>query len=119
MKFRPERISNLIREELSKLIVRELEFGGALVTLTDVEVNKKMEYAKVGVTVFPSSSADEVIAELKKQQGELQYKLLRILNIRPMPRIDFFIDHGPENAARIEKALLEDPSTGVGEEDKI
>lgn len=109
MNHRPERVANLIREELSKLIVRELEFGGALVTLTTVEVNAKMELAKVGVTVFPSGQAKEVLRTLKRAQGELQYKMVRILNIRPMPRIDFFVDHGPENAARVEKALLENP----------
>ena len=110
MKHRPERVGKLIREELSALIARELEFPGALVTLTDVEVNKKLEIAKVGVTVFPSEKADECLAVLKRSQGQLQHGLNHKLNIRPMPRIHFFPDHGPENAARVEKKLLDDPA---------
>jgi ribosome-binding factor A len=110
MNHRPERVASLIREELSLLIVRELEFPDTLVTLTDVEVNKKLELAKVGVTVFPSEKADETMAVLKRSQGQLQRLLNHKLNIRPMPRIDFFPDHGPENAARVEKKLLDHPA---------
>ena len=104
----PERISNLIREYLGELIVRELEFPGALVTLTDVDVDKNMDIAKVGVSVVPSAKSHEALRTLTAAQGELQHKLLLKLNIKPMPRIHFFIDHGSENAAHIEKILIEE-----------
>lgn len=107
MNHRPERVASLIREELALIIARELEFP-ALVTLTEVEVNKKLETAKVGVTVYPSEQDEECLAVLKRAQGEMQHLLNRKLNIKPMPRIDFFLDHGPENAARVEKKLMED-----------
>lgn len=108
MNHRPERVSSLIREELSKLIERELEFPDMLVTLTDVNIDKKLEGAKVGVTVFPSEKSAEAMKILADAQGEMQYKLNRILNIKPMPRIHFFADYGPENAARVEKKLLDE-----------
>lgn len=115
MNHRPERVGSLIREELAKLIARELEFGGALVTLTDVEIDKKLDTAKVGVTVFPSDKGEESLKILRQAQGELQWQLLRKINIKPMPHIYFFLDYGPENAARVEKALLDDPSTDSGQ----
>jgi ribosome-binding factor A len=105
--FRAERVSKLIRRELSKIIEREVEFHSALVTIMEVEVDKKLERAKVGVSVIPSSAGDAALAELEKRAGALQHLLMEKVNIKPMPRIVFALDRGPENVARVEK-LLED-----------
>jgi len=110
MNYRPLRSGNLIRDELAVMIEKDLEFNGALVTITEVEVDKKLETAKVFVSVIPSSSAKEALEILKAAQGELQHQLLKKINIKPMPRIYFEIDHGPENAAKIEKIILESGS---------
>lgn len=106
MNFRSERVSKLIREELAKIIIREVEFSDALVTITAVEVDKKLEHAKVSVSVIPSSSGPAALADLLKRAGALQYLLMKKINIKPMPRIAFELDRGLENAASIEKVLL-------------
>jgi ribosome-binding factor A len=106
MNFRPLRVANLLRDELGMMIARELEFPGALVTITEVEVKKKMDVANILVSVLPSEKSDEALRILQASRGELQYKLVRKLNIKPMPQFIFSIDHGPENAAAVEKALL-------------
>jgi ribosome-binding factor A len=67
----------------------------------------------VWVSVIPSSKEAEVMREFGRRAGEMQFKLNRLLNIRPMPRISFEIDHGPENAAKVEKMLLEDDNKEV------
>ncbi len=104
MNFRSERVGKLIREELSKIMLREAEFP-ALVTITQVEVDKNLEGARVNVSVIPASGNDDVLAILNKQAGYFQHLLLRKINIKPMPRIFFAIDHGFENAATVEKLL--------------
>lgn len=104
--FRSQRVSKLIREELAKLIAREIDFNGALATITEVEVDKKLEHAKVKVSVIPSDRTTTVIKELDKQAGHLQHLLLKKINIKPMPRIAFAIDRGYENAAKVEKNLI-------------
>ena len=38
---------SLIREELGKLLERDFDFNGALVTVIDVSVDEKFEYAVV------------------------------------------------------------------------
>ena len=71
MNHRPERVQSLIQEELSKIVVREIEFPeGALATITSVEVEKKLEWAKVLVSVIPSSVAAKVMQSLTKSAGE-------------------------------------------------
>ncbi len=106
--FRFQRVSSLIREKLSWIIEREVEVPGALITITEVDVTKKLDYAKVRVSVFPSEKAGDAIRELGRRAGELQHILNRTLNIKPMPRISFDLDRGPENAAIVEKILLKD-----------
>ncbi len=106
MNFRPLRVGKLIREELSELILREVEFPNAVATITEVAVDKKMDTARVYVSVIPSAKAPEVLKTLNAARNELQFQLLKKINIKPMPHILFEIDHGPENAAAVEKALL-------------
>jgi len=105
--FRSERVSKLIREELSKILERELEFE-ALVTVTEVVTDKKMEHAKVLVSVLPETGEADAIKKLGAEAGRLQHELLKKINIKPMPRIYFEVDHGNENAAKVEKALLDE-----------
>ena len=107
MKYRPLRVGDLIQKELSELIQREFEFDGALITLSSVEVDKKMERALVSVSVIPSEKLDEVVKILEKAQGFLYHLLFKKLNIKPMPHLMFRADKGFENAAIIEKKLLE------------
>jgi ribosome-binding factor A len=104
--FRAERVSKLLKEHISELIVREVEFKNALVTVTDVEVDKKLDHAKVKISVIPADRALAAIHELDKQASHLQYLLLKKINIKPMPRIAFAVDHGYENAAQVEKRLM-------------
>ena len=94
-------------EQLDKLILKELEFPGALVTVTGVDIQKDLDYAAVNVSVLPSAKEDEVLKILTKNQKHLQHLLLRKINIKPMPEIRFKIDIGLERAAEVEKALLE------------
>ncbi len=104
---RRERISQLVRDIMSKLLIRELEFPmGTLVTITEVDVSEDLEHAKVRVSVLPAAQEEKVISVLNKFRGHLQGKLGSTLNIRPMPQILFSVDHGLENAAFVEKNLM-------------
>ncbi len=111
MNHRPERVGKLIREELATMVLREVEFpAGVFVTITAVEVDRTLEHAKVEVSVIPSDGETEkaVLETLAARAGELRYQLMKKINIKPMPRIFFAIDHGYLNAANVEKLLEED-----------
>ncbi len=108
MKYRIERINSLIREELGKILLKEVEFPGALVTITEVKTSKDIDKAMVGVSVLPSEESGETLKILNRNIRHLQYLLMKKINIKPMPQISFRIDHGPENLAKVEKLLLQD-----------
>jgi ribosome-binding factor A len=105
--FRSERVSKLIREQLAAIIIREVDLPpGALATITEVEVDKKLEHAKVKLSVIPSERGTIVLKQLDAQVAHLQHLLTKKINIKPMPRIAFALDHGYENAAQVEKRLM-------------
>lgn len=89
------------------MIIREMELP-ALATLTEVDVDKNLEGARVKVSVIPASGEKAVLTALTERAGYFQHLLLKKINIKPMPRIHFVIDHGPENAAKVEKILGQD-----------
>ena len=108
MKHRPERVSSLIKQILSLILLKEVEIDSVLITLTDVEIkNKDLQLAKVKVSVIPTGRSKDVLKLLKSRQGYLQHLLNEKMNIKPMPRIEFEIDYGMEKAAGVEKALME------------
>ena len=80
--FRRERIESLILEELNKLIIKELEFSGALVTITGVEVSEDSENALVKFSTLPTEKSDMVFKIFKKFVGRLQFLLLKKINIK-------------------------------------
>ncbi|MBI4095069.1 MAG: ribosome-binding factor A [Candidatus Liptonbacteria bacterium] len=114
MNYRPLRVGKLIREELNKLIQREVEISGALATITDVAIDKKLERARVYVSVLPMEKSAGALDLFKKSEGRLQYLLGRKLNIKPMPHIEFVPDRGPEHAAEVEKILIKDQNNESG-----
>ena len=108
MNYRDLRVGNLIRDELAKLMIKEFEFPGAVVTITEVEVDKKLETAAVKMSVLPSEKAEKVLKALRKGEQYFQHLVSDEIHIKPMPKIRFELDHGPENAARVERLLMEE-----------
>lgn len=107
---RSERLTSLLQAELGKLIIKEMDIApGVIATISSINIPDNSEYADIGISVFPENAGNDTIKEFKKAAGSLHYKLIRILNIRTVPRLQFFLDHGAENAAAIEKVVIKNP----------
>lgn len=105
---RKERLSDLIAQYLSEIMLRELDIEpGTLATISEVNVGEDLHRAVVHVSVLPSEKGKEVMEYIVKRAPHLQFLLGRKLNIRPMPELHFELDKGLENAAKVEKKLLE------------
>lgn len=106
--FRSERVGSVIQEELSKMIIRDIELPGGLVTIVLVHVDQKLEHARVHVSVIPAAMEEKAFRALNMKIGEFQHQLNRKMGIRPMPLISFVLDRGNENAAKVEKLLKQE-----------
>lgn len=89
--YRNLKIASVIQEELGKLLLREFDFGDVLVTITEVAIGEDLQEAKVKLSILPFEKEPETFILINKRRGELQHKLLKKINIKPMPSIRFQI----------------------------
>ena len=109
MKNRILRLNSLIKRELSRILLRELDLeAGTLLTIIEVLVSKDLQKALVRVSIFPSERANRTMKILQKKQGLLEHYLLKHLKIRFIPKLVFELDKSLEQAAAIEKLILDD-----------
>lgn len=113
MSHRILQINELIRHELAPLFLTEFEFPkNCLVTIIRVETSKDLHYAKVWISVMPTTFIPKVLARLKANVGHLQFLLNKKLTMRPLPRLNFAIDNTEQKAADIEALLDQIKKTG-------
>lgn len=108
MSRRIERVNEVIKEVVSRIILREVEFSpGVLVTLTRVETAQDLRDSNIFISVLPEKDLDKTVGFLNKRAGALQKKLNEKLRMKPLPRIKFLAEKETAKAARIE-AILEE-----------
>lgn len=90
--YRNLKIASVIEHELSNLFLKRLDFDDALVTITNVHVDEKLEEARVTVSVLPFEKGPKIFILLGRERSELQHQLLHRMNIKPMPRIEFELE---------------------------
>lgn len=105
MSTRIEKVNSLLKHEISKIIVRDFDFSGTIITLTHVDASANLIQAKTYISVLPEEKTDHIIGVLNKGVYDVQKKINRLLNMRPVPRIIFVRDKEVAEAARVEKIL--------------
>ena len=104
---RLERVNQLMKEEISRLVQRELKDPRlGFVTITEVDVTPDLRQAKVYVSVL--GSEDKWVASFKAMEsarGFIWSALRKNLDLRVTPQLLFRPDRSMEHAARM-SALL-------------
>jgi ribosome-binding factor A len=104
---RLDRVNQLIKEEVSTLLQRELKDPRlGFVTVTEVDTAKDLRVAKVFVSVLGDQQQWAAsLAALASARGFVRNWLRQHLDLRVTPEIDFRPDHSMEHAARIQSLL--------------
>lgn len=106
MSKRIQKVNQLIKKELSQIILREVEFpAGVLATLTRVESSPNLAEGRVYISVLPEKMAKRTLEILNRMIYELQHRINRRLNMRPIPRLRFVEEKKMAEAGRIEEIL--------------
>jgi len=107
--LRLKRINDRIKEILSLVLLAKIDdprLSGVMVT--DVKVDRELDYANIYVSALEGQSrTEEVLDALKHASGFLRYEISQEIDLRVTPRLRFFWDPTPEKAARIDSLLLE------------
>ncbi|NCF13384.1 MAG: 30S ribosome-binding factor RbfA [Verrucomicrobiaceae bacterium] len=91
MSQRLDRINELLRREISTVLQRDFEFGGALVTVSGVDITQDLREAKVFVGVLGGYGA-KVIEQLSQRRALIQSRVAKRVVLRCTPKLDFRLD---------------------------
>ena len=106
MSERIPQVNQLIKKELSQIILREVEFPrDILATLTRVETTSNLNESKVYISCIPETKQESVLKSLNSQVWHLQQLLNKRLRMRPIPKIIFLKEKETVEAGKIEEIL--------------
>jgi len=106
MSRRIEKINELLKQEISSLILRELDFKrDVIITVTKVETYSDLNKARVGISILPFSKSEQVLKILNAKNSEIQRLLNQKLKMKIVPKIKFKLDSSAEKISRVEQLL--------------
>lgn len=104
MTRRTERVNELVREEISDLLQREIKdprFTG-LVSVTDVHVSPDLRHARVFVSIMGSpEERKETFRALTAASHFIRRELGKRMTTRHTPELDFRLDDSLERGAHL------------------
>ena len=104
MAHRIERVNNLIRQEISELLQRQVKDPrlGNFITVTGVSVSTDLKYAKIFVSCISSEEEkQEMLHALVAASGFFRNELARHLRLRRIPELSFQWDDSIERGAHL------------------
>lgn len=104
-KFRKEKINELLKRELSELIMKEVKDPRVqgFVTVTEVDISKDMKSAKVYVSIFgiDENEKKKCFKGLQSSENYLSYRISKNIRLRYTPHLTFYIDDSLEKGFNI------------------
>ena len=104
MAHRIERVNNLIRQEMSELLQREVKDPrlSSFVTVNEVVTSSDLRRAKIFVSHIGSEGEkQETLSVLDSASGFLRNELARRLKLRRIPELSFHWDDSIERGAHL------------------
>jgi ribosome-binding factor A len=102
---RREKIENLLREELGKILDRNFDFpAGTMVTVTHITTSSDGHYGNVYISIL-GQDPKGALAILKKNIYHIQKAVNRRLRIRPVPKLVFKLDREELNREKVERSI--------------
>lgn len=117
MSTRTERMADLIRDEISRMLLRDLRDPRlGFVTLTGASVSPDLRNVRVFVSVLGDENARAGSLEaLRSASGLIRRTLFKNLNLRFAPTVSFAFDDSLEKGERIERVLRQIHESSGGE----
>ncbi|GHT11879.1 ribosome-binding factor A [Bacteroidia bacterium] len=101
------KVNKQLQKDLAEIIQRQgmAAYGGAMVSVVDVDVSPNLGYAKVYLSIFPIEKTEDVKAliNVKTLRNELAHRVKHQLRI--VPELSIHIDTSLDYVEHIEQLL--------------
>ena len=107
MRYRKLRVQDLIREEISSIIQRDIKDPGmGFVTILEVKMSEDLRVAKIFCSVYgDDETKQKTLDALKRSKGYIRFLLGKRIKLRYTPEIAFSLDTTYDTVAKIEEIL--------------
>ena len=102
MSRRIEQVNSLLKKEVAKALLKEIDIGDSMVTVTAVKMSRNLRMCWISISVMPEEKEKEVMRSLKKSIYDIQMAINKKLKMR-VPKIYFEIDEGIKNLYKIDE----------------
>jgi ribosome-binding factor A len=112
---RSQRVSELLKEEISQIIQDMKDRRKGFVTVTHVWVSDDLRHAKVYVSIYgDEQSKERTLSCLEDAKGFVRTQIAKRVRMRYIPSIKFEFDSSLEESQRVWQILkdLKNESTG-------
>ncbi len=106
MKHRLERVSEILKREVSEFILREFTFPGALVTVQHVDVTPDLKHSNVYISALGDEDARKAaIHKIQESRSMIQHAVSRRVVLKYTPQLHFRLDTAIERGTRVIELL--------------
>jgi len=105
---RIERVSELVKREVSAIVLELNLTDCGFVTITAAEISPDLKEGRIYMSVIGSAEQKQRALEtLERQHGHIQHELAHRIVLKYTPRLKFLLDETEDRASRIEHLLDE------------
>jgi|ERR1051326_2491191 ribosome-binding factor A len=98
MNLRIQRVSELIKQEVSEIVRRDVVSGDiGFITVTGAEVAADLKTAKIYFSMIgPKAKRGAALALLQRNRAHIQHELSKRITLKFLPHLDFIYDESLE-----------------------
>jgi ribosome-binding factor A len=105
MSKRTEQVAELLRQEINKVIIKDFESNGFLVSVSEVTVAPDLKNATAYLSIIPANKMGTALEGIRKFGGHIQKEISKSLVLRSVPKIKWEIDNRDLKYKEIDDAL--------------
>jgi len=106
---RQKKVSRLIQKEIADIFLRKgNEFAhGKLISITRVRVSPDLSFARIYLSIFPSTNNEDIIQIIQDNSAKIRFELGHKVRsqLRIVPDIAFYIDDSLDYIEKIDRLL--------------
>ena len=101
------RVNSEIQKAISSIIATELKNPviKGLITVTKVDTTNDLDQSKIYLSIFEEQTREDVFNAIKHSAGFIRRELARMVDLRKVPFLTFYLDDSYDYGQKIEEAI--------------